>query len=307
MRRISFLFFCLLYSISYAQISLKGTILSKSDRKPIPYAIVSTKNASIGINANETGYFALTSTETLEENDLVVISAIGFVTLRLPYGVAKNLSDFLLEEKPVALEEVTVSRSGKPYKVWKGAEKGKSNESFGGVTTSLKELGLRFPNFENLSGYIQKIGFYIMGSGKPQTPFRIRVYSIKNNAPDRDLLTQSITVKPKRGAKWLVVDVGQYSIPFESEGVVIAMEWLNTMDKAYAYEILYPKPDGSKEKRIEYGQYLGLTNEFRVPMGWYRLNSGDWKLSRLNPMIKAEIEVYHKGEAETPLFKKIKE
>lgn len=303
-------FFLLLHLISYvtsAQISLKGTILSKFDKKPIPYAIVSIKNANIGINANEVGYFDLISAENVDENDLVVISALGFVTQQIPYKLAKTSTSFMLEEKPVVLEEVTVSRSGKSYKIWKGAEKQKTNDSFGGVTTTLKELGLRFPNFENRLGYINKIGFYIMGSGKPQTPFRIRVYSIKNNAPDRDLLRQSITIRPKRGAKWLVVDVKTYNIPFEGDGVVIAMEWLNTMDKAYSYEIFYPKLGGGKEKRTEYGQYLGLTDEFRMPMGWYRVNGGDWKLSRLNPMIKAEIEVYSQGEAEPPLFKKIKD
>src|SRR5690349_20132871 len=69
---------CLLITVSvYAQsFTVKGTVLSNEDQKPLAGVSVAVKGKSIGTQTDEKGNFSLTASE----NDVLVFSFTGFET-----------------------------------------------------------------------------------------------------------------------------------------------------------------------------------------------------------------------------------
>ena len=91
--------------------------------------------------------------------------------------------------------------------------------------------------------------------------------------PSEDLLKQNVVVNDHRANHYFDIDLSKYNIPFGKNGLFIAMEWLNLNDKKYLYEVNYPK-----NKKIFYGQQIGITHEFDdLSYGRQRINGEQWK------------------------------
>ena len=154
------------------------------------------------------------------------------------------------------------------------------------------EVALYMPNNEKGEGIIKNVGFFITKNGKPKTPFRVRIYAM-NDKPTDDLLNMNVIITAKKGEKWLILDVSQYNISIPENGFVVSMEYLFSNNKEYIHEFtVFDKNTNTKEKRISYGQQIGVTNEFSQTFGWSRFNGGTWRKTIFTPMIRSEIEIY---------------
>mgnify|MGYP003392382058 FL=1 len=67
----------------FGQISITGKVINKRTKEAIAFATVGLVKENIGTNAVEDGSFHLQSIKPIL-NDSLIISCLGFVTLKLP-------------------------------------------------------------------------------------------------------------------------------------------------------------------------------------------------------------------------------
>ena len=283
---------CLSFLGSTCFAQLKGRVLSAKDQKPIAFATVYLKKASIGIHSDENGYFDLATTAVA--NDTLYIQLLGYKTLHVPLEAAVKTSIFYLEESPIQLPTLTIGieKGRKTRSVWKGAKEKRTMimGQLGGGT--LQEVAVYIPNDEFQEGFVEEVGFYISMVGKPRTPFRVRIYEPDdNNMPGRDLLTENVVTHGSWGNKYCFVNLSKYNIPFGNRGIFVSMEWLMLNDKKYFHKVKYR--DSNTTGKV-YGQEIGLTNEFEELRGRIRTINNGWKVETgfVAPMFRAKIQFY---------------
>ena len=105
---IPFLLFCLIPCIkTNAQEILKGKIIYEKDSTPIPYASIKLLNHTAGSISDTSGNFAL-YLPSLNQWDTLLISSVGFESLKIPAKKALLKSKFALQGFSKNLESVIV-------------------------------------------------------------------------------------------------------------------------------------------------------------------------------------------------------
>lgn len=290
MKKIFFstLLLLLISQIGFAQ-KINGRVVSDRNNAGIPFASISYNSHSKGICADSTGEFEIEDTFSL--NDSLTISCVGYFQKKFTLSEAFKLKSFTLQEKTINLPEILVKKR-EAITLLKGSQSNSSKEILLSSIKDNYEVALYIPNNEKVEGIIKNVGFYITKHGKPKTPFRVRIYTM-NDKPTDDLLNTNTIITAKKGGKWLVLDVSQYNISIPENGFIVSMEYLFSNNKKYIHEFtIFDKKTNTKEKRISYGQQIGLTNEFSQSFGWSRSNGGAWKKFFFSPMIRSEIEIY---------------
>src|SRR6478672_10223935 len=102
---------CLLGFLAFhtvsAQQSIKGRILSLNDKKPVSFVSIALAQQRRGYTSDKEGNFEIPS-KYVGRNDTLVISSIGFKTLKVPVINAISQEEFWLSEESKVLEVVTV-------------------------------------------------------------------------------------------------------------------------------------------------------------------------------------------------------
>jgi len=106
------------------------------------------------------------------------------------------------------------------------------------LTKDLTQIAVYIENPENQNGLLKDISFYITKSGKPKTPFRLRIYSYNTEKETigSDILRETVILTPHKKSGWNTFDMSQYNIELPRNGLLIAVEWILTKDK-YWYEV----------------------------------------------------------------------
>ncbi len=266
-----------------------GKVISEKYKTGIPYASISYKNHSKGICADSTGKFEIE--DDFLPNDSLIISCVGYFPNKLSISDASKLHEFILNEKVINLSEISVKKRA-VFTVLIGSQNNDSKSILMSPIRDNYEVALLMPNVEKAEGVIKNIGFFITKHGKPKTPFRVRIYAMKEGSPAQDLLNENVIIAAKRGHKWLILDVSKYNISIPENGFVVSMEYLFSNNRKYLHTFTVINRFKTKEKKISFGQQIGLTNEFTESFGWNRTNGGQWKKFYYSPMIRSEIEIY---------------
>ena len=105
----SFFLFIFLFSFNFVQAQTKvGGVLNDNAGRTVPFANVVFANSSIGTTTNEDGEFYL---QDDGDFDTIVISFIGYKTLKVPLKSSVNLDmNITLEEEAASLDEVVIYR-----------------------------------------------------------------------------------------------------------------------------------------------------------------------------------------------------
>ncbi|PSG90703.1 SusC/RagA family TonB-linked outer membrane protein [Aurantibacter aestuarii] len=106
MKQLYVVVFLLLCGFSYAQTTISGTVMSKTDGLPIPYATIQASNGENTISDDDGNFSISATTETT-----LTISSIGFKTQSILIGNKKNIT-ILLEDDTTNLDEVVVTALG---------------------------------------------------------------------------------------------------------------------------------------------------------------------------------------------------
>ena len=288
------LFLFLLVRLSWAQqVQIKGIIVDKDTKEPLPFTSIGLKNEQIGALSNEHGQFIVPA-PTKEAQDSLIVVALGYArrAVLVKRGVAGPELTIELPKRAVQLNNVTV-RAGKVKNLGLGA---RTNDPGEGMIQGLPGSQYAFfvKNEKNKRlGNVRTVSFYIGENGFPREPFRVRLYKADGNynAPNTDLLTENVVVSAPQGGQWYTVDLTPYNIIAPEEGFFVAMEWVVSGDKFFATNFM--------DDYTPYGQIMRPTFEFKESRTWnYSMGKG-WSLItaangqglRYNAMIKAEVDM----------------
>ncbi|WP_312765180.1 carboxypeptidase-like regulatory domain-containing protein [Epilithonimonas sp.] len=109
MKKLNFLVALFVYVVSQAQL-ISGTVLSKEDNQPIPYAKIGILNSNYGVQADENGKFEIQLEKVSKDKELVVIVG-GYKQFRSSVEdfVKSNPHNIYLYEKVTNIQEVVLT------------------------------------------------------------------------------------------------------------------------------------------------------------------------------------------------------
>src|SRR6476469_6045650 len=272
---------------------IKGVIVDKDTKEPLPFTSIGLKNEQIGALSNEHGQFVVPA-PTQNTADSLVVVALGYGrrAVLVKRGVAVASLTIELPKRAVALGNVTV-KAGKVKNLGLGSRSDDPGEGMiQGLPGSQYAFFVKNEKKKRL-GNVRTVSFYIGENGFPREPFRVRIYKADGNynSPNTDLLTENVVVSASRGGEWYTIDLSTYNIPAPEEGFFVAMEWIVGGDKFYSTNFM--------DNYTPYGQIMRPTFEFKESRTWsYTIGKG-WNLltlangngQRYNAMIKAEVDM----------------
>ncbi len=282
-------------ALSWAQQEgrITGRVVDEKTQDPIPFASINLREEQTGALTNEYGYFQLAMPTKVTE-DSVIVMALGYKRTALFVKRGTNMEEIILQlpRQAIALSNVQIEAS-KVRPMTLGAH---SNSPGAGMIQGMPGSQYAFMcKNEKLKklGAIRSVSFYIGENGFPREPFRVRIYKANGNynAPNEDMLTESVIVSAARGGEWFTVDLSPYNLIAPEEGFYVAMEWIVSGDKFYTTNFM--------DNYTPYGQILRPTFEFKDSRTWsYAIGRG-WNLvtlanngSRFNAMMRAEVDAY---------------
>ncbi len=272
---------------------IKGVIVDKDTKEPLPFTSIGLKNEQIGALSNEHGQFVVPA-PTQNTADSLVVVALGYGrrAVLVKRGVAVASLTIELPKRAVALANVTV-KAGKIKNLGLGSRADNPGEGMiQGLPGSQYAFFVKNDKKKRL-GNVRTVSFYIGENGFPREPFRVRLYKADGNynAPNTDLLTENVVVSAPQGGQWYTVDLTPYNIIAPEEGFFVAMEWVVSGDKFFTTNFM--------DDYTPYGQIMRPTYEFKESRTWnYTMGKG-WSLItasngqglRYNAMIRAEVDM----------------
>lgn len=179
---------------AFSQSSINGNVFDRKSNKPLSNVSISINKKKAGSLSDNAGHFAL-STSNLRKSDTLVLSSIGYSTLKIPLADAMAIKDFFLSEESKDLESVVV----KTYKNY-GSEGSVSEVTgyFRSWTTNKDrgEIGRIIP-VRSEDFKVERVRFKA-NSQCDTCIIRLRIRELVNGLPGRDLLRDSITVEVHR-------------------------------------------------------------------------------------------------------------
>lgn len=266
---------------------LSGKIINELTAKPVPYVLVTSPDRKMGIRTDTAGYF-----RPPVNFDTLLLSAPGYQSATLVLTEVDSLVVHLAE-KPLEVQGIAMSGSKRPRLEMAGTRRKRPQGIYMNCdSTSFSEMALYIPNPEQKQAILHKVYYYVPRKGKQRAPFRVRIYANTNGAPGRDLLEESVIVRPRWWGRWKEIQVGRYNVPLPGDGLFVSIEWLGR-ESSYVDRI--KMTDGSVRTSKCYGQALGMIKAPEEPRGWARSNGGNWFRWTLspndqvyNPMIRVE-------------------
>ena len=291
--------FLLSTGLNAQTINLSGIFINETTGEAIPFATIEIMGKGIGCAANYKGKFSLELPLT-SLNDTVKCSSLAYASKLLAIkSFGKDYSNILIQLKPIAytLKEIEIFEptAGK-YKLGNYEDRKKS---YGGQMEQQKgQIAVYMDSKRYKKAKIINASFYISRNcGKPETPFRVRVYSVdeKTGNPGNDLIPVNIIIKGKRKGGWTTVDLSKYNIDAPSSGYFVAMEWINTGDEYYYQTYI----NIINKVVTNYGQVCSITKIIPFPNTWdytygYGWNKYTGKMKDgfyYNSMITSEIAI----------------
>lgn len=272
---------------------ITGRVVDEKTQDPIPFASINLAEEQTGALTNEYGYFQLAMPTKVTE-DSIIVMALGYKRTALYVKRGTNMEEVILQlpRQAIALSNVQIEAS-KVRPLMLGAH---NNSPGAGMIQGMPGSQYAFMCKNEKSkklGAIRTVSFYIGENGFPREPFRVRIYKANGNynAPNEDMLTESVIVSAARGGEWFTVDLSPYNLIAPEEGFYVAMEWIVSGDKFYTTNFM--------DNYTPYGQILRPTFEFKDSRTWsYAIGRG-WNLvtlanngSRFNAMMRAEVDAY---------------
>ena len=275
------------------QVQIKGVIVDKDTKEPLPFTSIGLKNEQIGALSNEHGQFIVPA-PTKNEDDSLIVVALGYArrAVLVKRGVAGPSLSIEVPKRAVELSNVVV-KAGKIKNLGLGSRTDNPGEGMiQGLPGSQYAFFVKNEKNKRL-GSVRTVSFYIGENGFPREPFRVRLYKADGNynAPNTDLLTENVVVSAPQGGQWYTIDLTPYNIIAPEEGFFVAMEWVVSGDKFFATNFM--------DDYTPYGQIMRPTFEFKESRTWnYSMGKG-WSLItaansqglRYNAMIKAEVDM----------------
>jgi hypothetical protein len=209
---------------------IEGIVINTKNNEPLPYVNIGILNREIGTVTDTNGQFTLNLKEE-NTNDTIRITSIGFKPLEILVNEItqkKRPISLGMEEQISELDEVLVTT-----RAFKKKTLGNKTESkFMSTGFSYDQLGAEMGvkiNIRKNPTFVNAFNFNITYNRlSARSIFRVNFYSIENNKPKRNILTENILVpiEPKQVGK-ITVDLKPYGIQLTND-VIVTLEWVET-------------------------------------------------------------------------------
>ena len=224
MYRTLYLAFFLITCNIYAQTSINGKVISE-DNEPIPYSSIGIKNSNIGTMADENGNYKLIIPNEIKEN--IIFTSIGYRDESKSTVELVENSSIILKYNPISLENVVIITKKMKDKI--------IGQKSRPMLTFSKMFDENVPTIEqgNIFDIYQKTklksyNFYIIPSSKfEEITLKVNIYSIKNETPDKILLSENILSKTT-STGWQYIDLTSYGLIFNDlKQIAITVQLVN--------------------------------------------------------------------------------
>lgn len=209
---------------------IEGVVLNENKEK-LGYVNIGIIGTSQGTVSDENGGFKLFFSETMNTQDTIRFSSIGYV--HQDFSIKELQSqDFItikMLTKSTTLSEVVVMPDFEKTKT-KGSKRTKTRMNvFYSISSQPNqnlgaEIGRKFKIRKTTQ--LKKLRFFIAKNNFDTVRFRINVYHLKKRKPSENILSQNI-IKEVVGGKsgWIEVDLTPYRI-LSKKSVVVGVEWI---------------------------------------------------------------------------------
>lgn len=267
--------------------SIRGKVLNALTDDPIAYVLITDIDCKIAVQSDLDGVFYFPAAV-----DTLRFAAPGFQTTQVSRAELDSMV-IRLAEIPLVVVGVPSGGIGRPILEKAGTRRKRPQGRFLHCdSTSFSEMALFIPNLDQRQAILHKVSYYVPWGGNQRSPFRVRIYENDEGKPGKDLLDESVVIRPKWWKRWKEARIGLYNITLPKEGFFVSMEWLR--DEG-AYTDRMKMKDGSTRSKQCFGQILGMADEPKEYRGWTRSNGGAWfrwewpQLDKYyNPMIRVE-------------------
>jgi CarboxypepD_reg-like domain len=254
----SILFITISHSAS-SQI-LNGKILDNATKLPVPYAAISDLKYQKGMYADSTGMFSI-PVKNNEHNIALIFSSVGYKTKVVNNLDVSKQHIIYLESDNILLDEVKVvskvqrisTKSAGYFKKIRGP----STSDYYPNTCALLATYIQI---KDQNGIFSKLKYRLGGtkiSNIASYKVRLRIFSDKNQKPDKDLLATAIIIDIDCEQKYLEYNIENLAIKIPQEGFWICLETLGYTNKLGQLKLINTFELGAVRERIV--PYIGMT------------------------------------------------
>lgn len=230
MKKIIIIIALILPTLLQGQSILRGVILNKTSKEPIPFVAIGIEGTSTGTVSEESGKFQLDLSSVSPSNMKILVTSLGFEDASYEVNALQTDNiEILLEPKIFNLDEVVVySGKGNIREIGKGkintrmsvnfALQGKVNQNLG------SEVGRRFKI--KSSSQLETLKFYLSQNNFKGVKFRINIYKAESKGRLEHVHNQEIIISLNPNQKgWVEVDLRSYNIAVDDD-IVASVEWI---------------------------------------------------------------------------------
>ena len=218
--------------------TINGEIKDAENKTQLQYANIGISNKNTGTVSNSEGNFSLKINETINENDLVSFSYVGYQTQTIAISKLK-LSNNVIELEPEKnqLDEIIVKFVKPKPKII-----GRNSKGFGLMHYNFysyyekdvddrlsKEIGMKFKLKKDCK--INDLNFNITSNEFSYLKFRLNFYTIENGFPTKLIVEKDIVFDIKDEFKgWFNLDLKPYEIYLdkETEDIAVTIQWVES-------------------------------------------------------------------------------
>lgn len=235
----------------HSQATFKGKVIDGFSHQNIPYATIGLIKSNSGTNANEHGEFIINSRHP--ESDTLLISCVGYKTVRFPVSFLKKNTTIKLEVvekqlRPIIIKNKWMYSDVGSYTVQKNhfyTSSGSQYQVAKKLTAPKEDTWLHAVNVE-------------IGKEGRKCMFRVRIYDLDsvNKCPGDELTDTVVQVTSKGGL--ISIDFSLYNIQLPGKYFFVSIEWLfiplNEDKGTTRYQ-------GKKVSSISYKPYICFTKD----------------------------------------------
>ena len=206
---------------------LKGRIRDKKSNLPLPFVNIGILNKDRGTTSNTKGEFELSLSES-NINDTLRISMVGYepreIYLKDIFKKTETDSKYSTAGKTNELKEIVIVDKKLATKVL-GNET--DSKFFGGKFASGdlgSEIAIRI-KIKDAPTYLDTFRFNISYNTGDTARFRVNIYDVKTGLPDKNILTDNITLSINGKTGKIEVDLSKYNVVVNDD-FFIALEWI---------------------------------------------------------------------------------
>ena len=217
---------------------INGEIKDAENKTFLQYANIGISNKNTGTVSSFDGKFSLKLNESINENDLVTFSYVGYRTKTIAISKLNLLNNVIeLEPEKNQLDEVVVKFVKPKPKIL-----GRNSKGFGLMHTNFytyyekdvddrlsKEVGMKFKLKKDCK--INDLNFNITSNEFSSLKFRLNFYKIENGFPTELIVEKDIVFEIKDEFKgWFFLDLKPYEIYLdkETEDIAITIQWVES-------------------------------------------------------------------------------